>query len=158
MRILGLDPGSQKTGFAVLDVLGGTHRAARFGVWRPRGRTRAERLAMLAESLAALIAETRPMLAAVEEPFVARNARSALALGEARGALLAECARAKVPVRGFAPSAVKQAITGYGRADKAQIQFMVQRLLGLARAPAEDAADALAVAWCCAAHCAQRVA
>ena len=101
-----------------------------------------------------LVVETqRPDAAALESVFTAKNPRSALLLGEARGVALAACGLAGVETAEYAPTEVKLAVVGYGRAEKAQVQQMVQRLLGLAEPPPQDEADALAVAIC---HCARR--
>lgn len=98
-----------------------------------------------------LCAQTKPDLAAVEELFFAKNAKTAMVVGQARGAILVSLAGAGVPVRSFTPPQVKQAVTGYGAAGKEQVQKMVARILGVSFAPNEDdAADALAVALCCA--------
>jgi crossover junction endodeoxyribonuclease RuvC len=102
----------------------------------------------LFSALEALIARSQPTRAAIEQLFFGQNTSTAIAVGQARGVVLLALARAGVPVVELAPSVVKQAVAGYGRADKVQVQTMVTRLLGLPRQPEpDDAADALAVAW-----------
>ena len=148
MRILGIDPGSRATGYAViLEQAGRLHQIAA-GVIRCGGGELAQRLARLDREMARIIEETRPDVAALESVFVARNPRAALLLGHARGVALAACGRAGLLAAEYAPTRVKLAVVGSGRADKRQVQFMVRQLLGLSRAPPEDAADALAVAVC----------
>jgi crossover junction endodeoxyribonuclease RuvC len=148
VRILGIDPGSRASGWGVVDVEGSRLACVRSGVIRPREAELAERLASIARDLETLIRETGPQGAAIETVFAARNARSALLLGQARGAALVACGLAGLPCAEYAPSQVKRAVVGHGAADKSQVQRMVQRLLGLERLPAQDEADALAVAVC----------
>jgi crossover junction endodeoxyribonuclease RuvC len=149
VRILGLDPGSRVLGYGVVDsdAQGGRLRYVECGVLEARrGAPLETRLAEIAAGLEEVIAELRPEAAAAEDMFTAVNVRSALALGQARGAALAICGRAGLRVYGYAPAVVKQAVTGRGRAPKAQVARMVQALVGLKQLPRSDAADALAVA------------
>jgi crossover junction endodeoxyribonuclease RuvC len=146
-RILGLDPGSSATGWSVIDSEGSRHVAVAWGVIRPRGAERAEKLADLSNRLSVVLAEHAPDEAAIETPFTGRNPRSAIALAEARGAILAAVGLRGLTVKGYSPAAVKQATVGHGRADKTQIAYMVTRLFHLPTTPAEDACDALAIAW-----------
>ncbi|MEO8276135.1 MAG: crossover junction endodeoxyribonuclease RuvC [Thermoanaerobaculia bacterium] len=150
MLILGLDPGSLHTGFGVIDCVGGSVRAIVAGRWSaPAGECLGERLNFLATSLEELLRRARPDLAVVEKPFHGVNARSALVLAEARGALLLTLARAGLRVEEYSPAEVKSSVTGSGRADKAQVARMVRLLLGLSgSALAADATDALAIALC----------
>jgi crossover junction endodeoxyribonuclease RuvC len=148
VRILGVDPGSRCTGYAVIERRRGELRPVDSGVIRPRAATLAERLSAIHGELVRLIAALRPDGAALEAVFSARNARSALVLGQARGVALAACGQAGIPTAEYAPAQVKSAVAGYGLADKSQVQRMVQRLLGLERPPQSDAADAIAVAIC----------
>ena len=150
MILLGVDPGSLHTGFGLIDCSGRSPRLVDCGrISAPAGLAVAGRLLYLAEELATLLARERPVLAAVEKPFQGVNARSALVLAEARGALLLTLARAGVPIEEYAPAEVKSAITGNGRADKAQVARMVRLQLALGdRALPLDASDALAVALC----------
>lgn len=150
MRILGIDPGTAITGYGVIESVQGEMRALAFGAIRtPPGQDLPTRLQTIYQQVSALVAEWRPSTAAVEELFFSRNARTAMAVGHARGVTLLALADAGLGVAEYTPTAVKLALTGYGQADKAQIQEMVRLLLGLAQAPApDDAADALAVAIC----------
>ncbi|MDA8195198.1 MAG: crossover junction endodeoxyribonuclease RuvC [Thermaerobacter sp.] len=148
MRILGIDPGTAICGWAVVDRTGSSMTAVDFGVIRtPAGREPSRRLADIFDALSALIDRLRPEAAAVEQLFFGQNSKTALAVGQARGVVLLALARASLPYVEITPNAVKQAVTGYGGADKRQIQLMVQRIFGLDGIPQpDDAADALAVA------------
>jgi crossover junction endodeoxyribonuclease RuvC len=147
VRILGLDPGSRRTGFAVIDSRGGQLRAVAHGCLNVAAAAPVARLRMIFEGLAALMREHAPAEVAVERVFVSRNADSALRLGQARGAAL--CAiPAGVPLFEYAPSAIKLAVVGSGAAEKFQVAHMIRALLALAELPGTDAADALAVAVC----------
>ena len=146
MRILGIDPGSSATGFGVIERLDGDVVHVAHGVIRAAGEPLSERLHRLHGAVCGVIERYGPELAAVEQVFVAASPRSALVLGQARGAVLAALGGAGLGVREFSAAEVKKAVTGQGRADKTQVQRMVRRLLGLERAPAQDAADALALA------------
>lgn len=151
--ILGIDPGLQRCGWGVIASEGARLSHVAHGVIAPRtDLPLAERLAVLLEGLAAVIAAQRPHEAAIEETFVNANARAALALGQARGVTLASCARAALPVAEYSPATIKKALVGTGGAGKDQVSFMVRRLLPAAGAVASDAADALAAALCHAAH------
>jgi crossover junction endodeoxyribonuclease RuvC len=147
--ILGIDPGTTKTGFAVLGQLGRSLTVLESGtISLPAGRPLAGRLALLQQHLESLIDRHRLDAVAVEDIFTARNVRSALALGHARGVVLAAAGRRELPVQAYPPATVKKAVVGHGRADKAQIQQMVRTLLSLDYVPKPDEADALAIAIC----------
>ena len=147
VRILGLDPGSRRTGFGVIECRGSELVAVAHGCLNVASATPAARLRLIFEGLKALLAEHAPGEVAVERVFVSRNADSALKLGQARGAAL--CAiPADVPVFEYAPRAVKLALVGSGAAEKFQVAQMICTLLSLGERPAADAADALAVAVC----------
>jgi len=149
MRILGIDPGSSATGYGVVDRVAGTLVHVAHGVVRPPAdASLAGRLACIHERVLEIARSHRPDVAVVERVFVSTNARSALVLGQARGAALAALGAAHVEVGELAAREVKQAVVGSGAASKAQVQAMVVRLLGLDRRPPLDAADALAVAIC----------
>lgn len=148
MRILGIDPGSRFTGFGVIDVEGDRATLVRQGVIRTGNGEFAERLGVIFEELRDVIRDCGPTEAAVENVFVSRNASSALKLGQARGAAICAVIAMGLPVAEYSPRSVKQAIVGRGGADKVQVQHMVNVLLRLEEALAEDAADALAVALC----------
>jgi crossover junction endodeoxyribonuclease RuvC len=147
-RILGIDPGSRATGYGVVDTDGQRSRAVHFGVIRVAGDLPlARRLDLLYAGLVAVVEEYGPDEAAIEEIFTAKNARSALVLGHARGVLLLAAGR-HCEVHEYAARKVKKAVAGYGQADKHQVGHMVKTLLGLPKVPAQDAADALAIALC----------
>lgn len=150
MKIFGIDPGSHRTGYGCVLSDGSRHRLIACGtIAAPACATLPDRLLAIHRGLRALIAEHRPDCVAVEDVFHARNVRSALLLGHARGvALLAAC-EAGVPVVAYSPAEIKHAVVGYGRAEKRQVQSMVRLLLGLEAPPSpHDVADALAVAIC----------
>lgn len=148
MRILGIDPGSRATGVGIIEVRGDRVRSVYHGVIRAGGGDFATRLGLIFNGVRDLVAEHRPEQAAVESVFVAHNASSAIKLGQARGAAICALIDAGLEVAEYAPRSIKQAVVGRGAADKVQVQHMVRVLLGLAEAPREDAADALAVALC----------
>ncbi len=148
MRTLGVDPGSRATGYGVLELEGRSLRMLTSGVIRPGEGPLAQRLSHVHARLLELIAVWQPQQVALEAVFVASNARSALVLGQARGAALAAFGQAGLPVVEYSPAEVKGAVVGNGRASKPQVQQMVRAILSLARAPVADAADALAAAIC----------
>jgi crossover junction endodeoxyribonuclease RuvC len=152
MRILGVDPGSRKTGYGVVDIDGNRITHVTHGVIAVGEGEFVARLGTLFSSLSSLISEHQPSCAAMEDVFMARNASSALKLGQARGALIAACTHAGLDVAAYSPTAVKQAVVGFGRAEKGQVQHMIQLLLKPPAPLQEDAADALAVAICHANH------
>ncbi|MGH9381348.1 MAG: crossover junction endodeoxyribonuclease RuvC [Thermoanaerobaculia bacterium] len=152
MLFLGIDPGSRNTGYGLVEQQGDRLRATDRGCLRsPSGLPLADRLARLADGLAAVVAAARPDIAALESPFHGSNSRSLIVLAQARGVLLATLAGRGVPVVEYAPAQVKTAVTGNGRADKRQVARMVQMLLDLNDPTlSADTTDALAVAICAA--------
>ena len=147
IRILGLDPGLRRTGWGVVRVEGSRLAHVAHGVIAPPDQLPlADRLLALFEAVEAVIAEHAPHEAAVEETFITANGASSLKLGHARAAAMIAPARAGILVAEYAAKVVKKALVGTGGADKAQVAFMVCRLLPTAGAPSADAADALAVA------------
>jgi crossover junction endodeoxyribonuclease RuvC len=147
IRILGLDPGLRRTGWGVIACQGARLVHVAHGVIAPKDTLPfADRLLELLAGIEAVIAEHTPDEAAVEETFVNENARSALKLGHARAMALVAPARAGLPVAEYAASVVKKAVVGTGAADKAQVGWMIARLLPTAGKTTADAADALAVA------------
>ncbi len=148
IRILGIDPGLNRTGFGVIDVDGNRLLHIDSGVIRVPAGSLAFRMRAILDGLGAVIATTAPHRAAIEKVFVNVNPQSTLLLGQARGAAICAAVAAHLDVNEHTALQVKQAVVGYGRAEKKQVQVMVQRLLGLASAPATDAADALACAIC----------
>jgi crossover junction endodeoxyribonuclease RuvC len=147
MRILGIDPGSNATGYGVVEGSGSKLSHISHGILRPpSNRSSADRLAYLHTEIARIVVEARPEMCVIEQVFVASSPRSALILGQARGVALAALAGGGVPVHEVSARAVKKAVVGTGAATKAQVQAMVKRLLGLDAPPPVDAADALAIA------------
>ena len=151
MKILGLDPGSRYTGYGLIHKKGSALTALAFGRFAAPKGPLPDRLVFLTGELRRLLAAERPDAAALETPFQGLNPRSLIVLAQARGALLAVIAEDKRAIREYSPAEVKAAVSGYGRADKAQVAAMVRRILGLgSQRLSADAADALAVAICCA--------
>jgi crossover junction endodeoxyribonuclease RuvC len=150
VRVFGIDPGSERTGYGCVDTDGSRHRLVVCGaVTLPSGATFPERLRLIHEGLTALLADCRPDLVAIENLFHSVNVRSALKLGHARGVAVLAAVQAGVQVVEYTPAEIKRAVVGYGRAEKKQVQDMVRLLLSLDTAPTpHDAADALAVAIC----------
>lgn len=151
VRVLGIDCGSAATGYGVIASDGHRHRALACGTIRPPRSAAgpAARLQWIHEKLTTLMSEQAPDWVAVEDAFYAKNVRSALRLSEVRGVALQAAAARAIPVASYTPLAVKAAVTGYGRADKAQVRFMVAALLAMSQQPDSlDASDALAVAIC----------
>jgi len=147
-RVLGIDPGSRVTGYGVIDVDGSRLRYIASGSIRTTQGEFPDRLGEIYEGVLSLIHAHAPQEVAVEEVFLARNANSALKLGQARGAALAAVVTNRIQVNEYAARRVKQAVTGTGAATKQQVQHMVRVLLSLDGSPAGDAADALAIAIC----------
>lgn len=151
MLVLGIDPGTAITGYGLVREDDAGLALVDCGtITTPSGQPLPERLQMIYQGLAAVIGEHQPQIGAVEELFFSRNVRTALSVGHARGVVLLALADAGLPIREYKPLEVKQAIAGYGGADKRQVQEMVRMLLNLDRVPQpDDAADAVAVAVCC---------
>ena len=150
MRILGIDPGSARTGYGCVETDGTRHSLVTFGaIAAPAGSTFADKLHVIHDNLTRVFRETSPDCVAIENLFHARNVRSALQLGHARGVAMLAAVQAGVPIVEYTPAEIKLAIVGYGRAEKTQVQHMVKLLLGLTALPKPfDASDALAAALC----------
>jgi len=150
VKVVGIDPGTAACGYGIVHESGGRLRAIAHGWWRTESATQPElRLKAIFDGVAELIAEHAPDAVVLEESFVGVDARTALSVGQARGAVLVAAADAGVRCAEYAPARVKQAVCGYGRAEKAQVQRMVKAILGLDELPTPNhAADALAVAIC----------
>ena len=150
MKVLGIDPGTAACGYGIVHGSGGRLRAGAFGCWRTSPRERLDaRLQTIFAGVQELIAEHAPDAVALEESYVGADARIALSVGQARGAVLVAAASAGVECAEYAPARVKQTICGYGRAEKGQIQRMVKLILDLDAEPGSShEADALAVAIC----------
>lgn len=153
MRIIGIDPGSRITGYGIIVCRGSEIGFVTCGTIRmAKEPDFSRRLFMIFDGLSRVMDEHRPAAAAVEDLFVAHNPRSALKLGQARGAAVVAACRQQIPVFDYTPRKVKQTVAGYGQAEKSQVQEMVRVLLELSALPSSDAADALAVALCHAHH------
>jgi crossover junction endodeoxyribonuclease RuvC len=150
VKVFGIDPGSDRTGYGCVETDGSRHRIVTCGaIATPRLPSFAHKLLTIHQQLTVLIERCRPDWVAVEDLFHAANARSALKLGHARGVAMLAAVEAGLPVAEYTPAAIKRAVVGYGRAEKHQVQRMVMLMLGLTRPPSpHDAADALAVAIC----------
>ena len=150
MKVIGIDPGTANCGYGIVHASGGRLRAIGHGSWStPAGERLELRLKTIFEGVAALVEEHEPDAVALEESFVGVDARIALAVGQARGVVLVAAALQGVECTEYAPARVKQAVCGYGRAEKAQVQRMVKAILGLQAIPTPNhASDALAVAIC----------
>ncbi|MGB0385776.1 MAG: crossover junction endodeoxyribonuclease RuvC [Ardenticatenaceae bacterium] len=150
MRVLGLDPGTAIVGWGVVDAEGQDMSLVEYGTIRtPAKRPLAERVTLIYDNLNELLDRFQPDGAGVEQLFFARNVTTALPVAHARGVMLLAIHKRGIPLKEFKPTEVKQALTGYGRADKRQMQQMVRLLLGLNDVPRpDDAADAIAMAIC----------
>ena len=150
MRVFGIDPGSERTGYGCVDTDGSRHQIVVCGAIRsPSADSFPAKLDRIHRQLTIMLAECQPACVAIESVFYSVNARSALKLGHARGVAMLAAVEAGVPVFEYTPAEIKRAVVGYGRADKTQVQHMMKLLLGLAAVPTpHDAADALAVAIC----------
>ncbi|HRK57937.1 MAG TPA: crossover junction endodeoxyribonuclease RuvC, partial [Burkholderiaceae bacterium] len=146
MRILGIDPGLNRTGYGLIDVTAGRARHVAAGVVRVPAGDLPQRLAFILEALTSIIHEHTPQLAAIEQVFVNVNPKATLLLGQARGAAICAAVGAGLVVHEYSALQIKQAVVGYGKAAKVQVQAMVMQLLSLPVKPIADAADALACA------------
>jgi len=146
--IVGIDPGSRKTGFGVIETIKGQHAYVASGVIRLPDADLPERLQVIFESITEVIKEYLPNQMAIEQVFMSKNANSALVLGQARGAAIVAATNQQLPVSEYEAKKVKQSVVGNGGADKTQVQHMVKQILRLSAMPQEDAADALGVALC----------
>ncbi len=150
MRVLGIDPGLATTGYGLVENEGQNFREVDYGfISTPSDLVLARRLLLIYKNVLLLMDRFSPQVVAVEKLFFCKNIRTALQVGEARGAIFTAAAEKQLPVFEYTPLQVKQAVVGYGRAEKKQVQHMVSIILGLSRVPSpDDAADALAVALC----------
>lgn len=150
MIIIGIDPGYAIVGVGVVEHVGNKFRTIDYGaITTPAGMPTTERLNRIFHEMVAYIEKYKPDAVAIEELFFNSNQKTAITVAQARGALLVAATSSGVPVFEYTPLQVKQSVTGYGRADKAQIQQMVKMMLGLSQIPKpDDAADALAIAIC----------
>ena len=150
MIVLGIDPGTAIMGYGVVDYRNSKHKPLTWGVLRTdKGEKTEDRLTSLFHGINRLLDEYNPDVMAVEELFFNRNTTNAISVGQARGVALLSAGLRNIPIGEYTPLQVKQAVVGYGRAEKHQVQYMIQRILGLTEAPKpDDAADALAIAIC----------
>jgi crossover junction endodeoxyribonuclease RuvC len=150
VKVLGIDPGTAACGYGIVQESGGRIRAITHGWWQTRAGERPElRLKTIFDGVQELVAAHAPDAVALEESYVGADARTALSVGQARGAVLVAAAAAGVACAEYPPARVKQAVCGYGRAEKGQVQRMVRAILALPANPTPNhAADALAVAIC----------
>jgi crossover junction endodeoxyribonuclease RuvC len=150
VRVLGIDPGSETTGWGVVEGEGRRYRLIEYGTIKANPRERfSARLLKIGDGLEAVIARHRPDACSIEEAFYANNVKVALKLGQVRGVALLVCERARLEINEYSPRLVKQTVVGYGNAEKHQVQEMVRVLLSLASVPEpHDAADAIALAIC----------
>ncbi len=148
MRILGIDPGLAIVGYGVIDSEKGVYRPVDCGVINtPKELSLPERLQLIYKGMGELIDTFKPDQVAIEELFFTKNITTGITVAEARGVILLACKQSGLPMFEYTPNQIKQSLTGYGKADKKQIQFMITRLLGLKAMPKpDDAADALAIA------------
>jgi crossover junction endodeoxyribonuclease RuvC len=147
VRVLGIDPGSQITGFGIVDIVGNRTTAVEWGSIKTGGE-HSDRLRSIFTALGQIVREYRPAEIAIERVFLSRNADSALKLGQARAAAICATFEANVPIYEYSARHIKKAVVGRGGAEKDQVQRMVQMILGVRAAIAADAADALAAAIC----------
>jgi len=153
VRIIGIDPGSRITGYGVIEKDGHRLGFVTCGTIRTeKEKDFSRRLLVIFEGLSEVMELHQPEVAAVEDLFVAHNPRSALKLGQARGTAVVAAMKQGLAVHDYSPRMIKQAVAGYGQAQKEQVQHMVRALLELSGSPSSDAADALAVAICHANH------
>lgn len=146
--ILGIDPGSVKTGFGLINSLGGRQEYVASGVIRLPKIELTDRLQLIFQEVSEVITEYCPQEVAIEQVFMSKSAGSALKLGQARGAAIVAATSNRLPVAEYEARKVKQSVVGNGAADKFQVQHMIKHLLKLSALPQEDAADALGVALC----------
>jgi crossover junction endodeoxyribonuclease RuvC len=150
MRVLGIDPSSRATGYGLIESRGGVTTVLAYGAVKPPAKAALPaRLLAIKSGISSLIALHRPDEIAVENPFLAKNIKTALILGQVRGAVLIAVAEASLSLFEYSPLEIKKAVTGYGQAEKEQVGAMIRTLLGIEDAAmGEDAADALACALC----------
>lgn len=150
MRILGIDPGYAILGYGIVDIVGNKFSVVDYGaITTDPSMDMPSRLVKLFDGLTELISDFKPDEASIEELFFNSNAKTAILVGEARGVAVLACAKGNLKINEYTPLQIKQALVGYGRADKTQVQFMVKTMLNLKEVPKpDDTADALAAAIC----------
>ena len=150
MRILGIDPGVATVGFGVIETQGGRQQMIQYGaITTPAGQPLAARLVQIAQDMETLINRFRPDEMSIEELFFSKNITTGIAVAHARGVILYTAQRMHLPVYEYTPMQIKQAVVGYGKAEKRQVMDMTKRILHLSAVPKpDDAADAVAIALC----------
>jgi crossover junction endodeoxyribonuclease RuvC len=149
LKILGIDPGSQITGYGVVERSGRGLKAIFYGdIKLSRQLALSNRLARIYDALMDVVGQINPDAIAIEDVFYGKNIKSLVKQGEARGVALLAGAKASIPIFEYTPLDVKKTVVGYGRAEKSQVQKMVKAILNLPELPTEDASDALAIAIC----------
>ena len=149
VNIIGVDPGSNATGYGIVCQQGSQIKCIDFGVIRPKaGLNLFDRLAVIYEGILDAVKRYSVEEGAIEQAFHSLNSKTAIVLGEVRGVIALSFVHAGVKIGEYSPSQVKQAVVGYGRASKDQVQYMVKTILGLNKLPPKDAADALAIGLC----------
>ncbi|MFA7208694.1 MAG: crossover junction endodeoxyribonuclease RuvC [Parcubacteria group bacterium] len=150
LRVLGIDPGTATVGWAILEENAGTLVPVAFGhISTDKGNSEENRLAEISQDLASIIEKYHPSEAAVEQLFFFKNKKTIISVGQSRGGILLTLEQKGVKIASYTPLQVKQAVTGYGKAEKKQVQLMVKSILGLKAVPKpDDTADALAIAIC----------
>ncbi len=150
MKVLGIDPGTATTGYGILEQVAGKAQLLEYGIINTAAKTSMpERLLKIQREMNRLLLEHKPDVVAVEEIFYFKNAKTIVTVAQGRGVILLTAAAAGIAVAEYTPLQVKQAVVGYGQAEKRQVQYMVQRLLNMKELPRpDDAADALAIAIC----------
>ncbi|MDP1721768.1 MAG: crossover junction endodeoxyribonuclease RuvC [Candidatus Gottesmanbacteria bacterium] len=148
MKIIGIDPGTARVGWALIDVMGSTIRPLSYGcITTPAGQTPETRLLTIHREITKILTKDKPSSLAIEDLFFASNAKTVIPVGQARGVILLAAAEQNIPVASYSPRAVKSTIAGDGRADKTQVLSMVMRILHLDTPPKpDDTADAIAIA------------
>lgn len=146
--IIGIDPGSQKMGWGVIEEKSGVLKLVACGIIKPKSKEFSERLGEIFKELQGILQMYRPGEAAIENVFTCKNAMTALKLGQARGIAVGACASLGITVIDYEPTLVKKTLTSNGRAEKSQVSFMVGRILGVKETWGEDAGDALAAGIC----------
>ncbi len=148
VKIIGIDPGSNITGYGIIEISGSSHKAISWGCFRLKRKTLADRLLQLHEELSEIIQIFQPNEAAIESVFMSKYPDAALKLGHARGTAMVTMAKHGLKVAEYAPRQIKQSVACYGAAGKDQVSTMVMRLLGIKEKPIYDATDALAISIC----------
>lgn len=151
MRVLGIDPGTTRIGIGIVDMESNRFSVVHYGIISTPGKDKPSDYRIIADGIAKIVTEYRPDRAGIEKLFFSNNQKTAMAVSEARGVIILSLSTCGVPIIEFTPLQIKQAVSGYGKADKPQVQKMVRMILSIkTEIKPDDAADALAIAICCA--------